>query len=40
VHVDIRADKSHSLQIRTVASLGATRMQEAKVVEVPCDEVL
>ena len=40
VHVDIRADKSHSLQIRTVVSLGATRMQEAKVVEVPCDEVL
>jgi hypothetical protein len=40
VHVDIRADKSHSLQIRTVASLGATRMEEKKVVEVAADEVL
>lgn len=40
VHVDIRADKSHSLQIRTVASLGATRMEEAKVVSIAADEVL
>jgi hypothetical protein len=40
VHVDIRADKSHALQIRTVASLGATRMEEKKVVEVAADEVL
>lgn len=40
VHVDIRPDKSHSIQIRTVASLGATRMEEAKVVEVACDEVI
>jgi hypothetical protein len=40
VHVDIRADKSHSLQIRTVASLGATRMEEKKVVSILADEVL
>jgi len=40
VLVDIRSDRSHSLQIRSVASLGATRMEEAKVVEVACDEVI
>jgi hypothetical protein len=40
VHVDIRADKSHALQIRTVASLGATRMEEKKVVSIFADEVL
>jgi hypothetical protein len=40
VHVDIRADKSHALQIRTVASLGATRMEEKKVVEIAAEEVL
>lgn len=38
VHVDIRPDRSHSLQIRTVASLGAVRMEEAKVVEIACLE--
>jgi hypothetical protein len=38
VHVDIRPDKSHALQIRTVASLGATRMEEKKVVSIECDE--
>lgn len=40
VHVDIRPDRSHSLQIRTVASLGAVRMEEKKVVEISCDEIL
>lgn len=40
VHVDIRPDRSHSLQLRTVASLGAVRMEEKKVVEVACDEVI
>jgi hypothetical protein len=40
VHVDIRPDRSHALQIRTVASIGATRMEEEKVVEIACDEVL
>jgi hypothetical protein len=38
VHVDIRPDRSHSLQLRTVASLGAVRMEEAKVVEIACLE--
>lgn len=38
VFMDIRADKSHSLQIRTVASIGATRMEEEKVVAIYCDE--
>jgi Phage capsid protein len=38
VHIDVRPDKSHSLQIRTVAALGGTRMEEAKVVAVYCDE--
>lgn len=39
-HMDIRADLSHSLQIRSVASLAAVRMEEKKVVEIACDEVL
>jgi hypothetical protein len=38
VHVDIRPDRSHSLQIRTTASIGATRMEEKKVVEIACSE--
>lgn len=37
-HMDIRTDLSHSLQIRSVASLGATRTEEKKVVEIACDE--
>lgn len=37
-HMDIRTDLSHSLQIRSVASLGATRVEEKKVVEIACDE--
>lgn len=37
-HLDIRTDLSHSLQIRSVANLGATRMEEKKVVEIACDE--
>lgn len=40
VHVDIRPDRSHSLQIRTTASIGACRMQEAKVVTIGCDEII
>lgn len=39
-HMDIRADLSHSLQIRSVASLAAVRMEEKKVVEIACDEVI
>jgi hypothetical protein len=38
VHIDIRADKSHALQIRTVAALGGTRMEETKVVAIYADE--
>jgi hypothetical protein len=40
VHVDVRPDRSHALQIRTVASIGAARMEEAKVVAIDCDEVI
>lgn len=36
--MDVRADRSHALQIRTVASLGATRTEEKKVVQITCDE--
>jgi hypothetical protein len=39
-HMDIRTDLSHSLQIRSVASLAAVRMEEKKVVEIACDEVI
>lgn len=38
VHIDVRPDKSHALQIRTVAALGGTRMEEVKVVGILCDE--
>ena len=34
----VRQDLSHSLQIRSVASLAAVRMEEKKVVEIACDE--
>jgi Phage capsid protein len=37
-HMDVRTDLSHSLQIRSVASLGATRLEEKKIVEIACDE--
>jgi hypothetical protein len=37
-HMDVRSDLSHSLQIRSVASLAAVRMEEKKVVEIACDE--
>lgn len=38
--MDVRPDLSHSLQIRSVASLAAVRMEEKKVVQIACDEVL
>jgi hypothetical protein len=38
--MDVRPDLSHSLQIRSVASLAAVRMEEKKIVEIACDEVL
>ena len=37
-YMDVRQDLSHSLQIRSVASLAAVRMEEKKVVEIACDE--
>jgi len=36
--MDIRADLSHALQIRSVDLFGATRTEEVRVVEVFCDE--
>ena len=38
VQIDRRPDKSNALQIRTVALLGGTRMEEVKVVAILCDE--
>lgn len=40
VYVDVRPDRSHSLQLRTTASIGAARMEEVKVVQIDCDEVI
>lgn len=37
-HLDILPDRSHAIQIRSVASVGATRKEEAKVVGIFCDE--
>jgi len=37
-YMDILPAESHSLQIRTTASMGASRTREAKVVAVYCDE--
>lgn len=37
-HIDVRPDKSHAIQIRSVASVGATRNEEEKVVAIHCDE--
>jgi len=38
VHMDIRPDLRHALQIRTKALLGAVRMEEGLVAAVLCDE--
>lgn len=38
VHMDVLPTRSHALQIRTVALLGATRREEEKVVRIYCDE--
>ena len=37
-YIDTRVDKSHALQIRSVACVGATRMEEVRVVTIACDE--
>jgi hypothetical protein len=36
--MDVLPTRSHSIQIRTVASIGATRTEEPKVVRIYCDE--
>ena len=33
-----RADKSYSTQVYYAMDIGATRMEEEKVVQIPCDE--
>lgn len=38
VKIDIRADLNHTIQIRTTLLIGATRMEEERVVLVYCDE--
>jgi hypothetical protein len=38
VKIDIRADLNHTVQIRTVLMIGATRLEEERVVLVYCDE--
>lgn len=38
VKIDIRADLNHTIQIRTVILIGASRMEEERVVLVYCDE--
>lgn len=38
VKIDIRADLNHTIQIRTVLMIGATRLEEERVVLVYCDE--
>ncbi len=37
-HIDILPDQSHAIQVRTVYMADATRMEEAGVVEIDCDE--
>ena len=36
--IDVRPDKSYATQVYYCASFGATRMEEAKVVEIACNE--
>jgi len=36
--IDVRPDKSYSTQVYNCMTLGAVRMEEAKVFEIPCDE--
>lgn len=38
VKIDIRADLNHTIQIRTTLLIGATRLEEERVVLVYCDE--
>ena len=36
--IDERSDKSYATQVYYCQTLGATRMEEAKVVEIACNE--
>jgi len=36
--IDERADKSYSTQVYYCMSIGATRTEEEKVVQIPCNE--
>jgi len=36
--IDVRADKSYATQVYTCMSIGAVRMEEKKVFQIPCDE--
>jgi len=36
--IDIRPDKSMATQVYYCASFGSTRMEEAKVVQIACNE--
>jgi len=36
--IDERADKSYSTQVYASMSIGSTRMEEEKVVEIACNE--
>jgi len=36
--IDVRADKSYATQVYTCMTLGAVRMQETKVFQIPCNE--
>lgn len=39
-YMDVRADKSHALQVRHTGLVGATRMEEVKVVQIAVDSTL
>ena len=36
--IDVRADKSYATQVYTCMDIGAVRMEENKVFQIPCDE--
>ena len=36
--IDVRPDKSYATQVYTCMSIGATRMEETKVFQIPCNE--
>jgi len=38
VRIDERPDKGYAVQVYACMSIGGTRMEEEKVVEIPCDE--